>query len=181
MMNDSSTGRETDPLGAEGDARTSWSLMRTGFGPLLIASVGLLTVVFAGSASPEFGVGYAAGKLVTSLAFGLPVFLLLKYATGPGRRFAAVESLNLLCVVVAAMWVLQLALPLVLPSAKSEKVATEENPYAKFVQRPTPELKQADRDADADAARYRNPDGSTKWELFTPVAPASAATAAPPQ
>lgn len=48
-MNDSSTGREADPVGAGGDARTSWSLMRTGFGPLLIASVGLLTIVLAGS------------------------------------------------------------------------------------------------------------------------------------
>lgn len=129
--------------------------MRTGFGPLLIASVGLLTVVFSGTASPQFGVGYAAGKLVTSLAFGLPVFLLLKYATGPGRRLAAVESLNLLCVVVAAVWVVQLALPLVLPSVMPDRVAAEENPYSKFVQRPAPE-----------AMRYRNPDGMT-----TPTTP----------
>jgi hypothetical protein len=145
--------------------------MRTGFGPLLVASVGLLTVAFAGSASPEFGVGYAAGKLVTSLALGLPVFLLLKYATRSGRRLAGLEAMNLLCVVVASVWVLQLALPLVLPSAGPDKVAAEENLYAKFVQRPTPEPEQAG----ADVVNYRNPDGSTKWELFTPVEAASAA------
>lgn len=208
-MNDSSTGREAEPVGAGGDARTSWSLMRTGFGPLLIASVGLLTIVLAGSASPQFGVGYAAGKLVTSLAFGLPVFLLLKYATRAGRRLAGVESLNLVCLVVAAVWVLQLALPLVLPGAKPDKIAAEESPYAKFVQRPAAQSKcepwerewknwkaaeppddgdlppckstAAGAEAATDTARYRNPDGSTKWELFTPMDPASAAKAGPPQ
>lgn len=89
---------------------------RAFLGPLIVLSAALLSVVFTGAESFKFGLGYTVGKLFISVAFALPIFIVVKYATRYGRRLQTQEGLNLFCYLLVACWALQLLLGLTVPA-----------------------------------------------------------------
>jgi hypothetical protein len=99
------------------ESSDSTPLLETRFAPILLVSIGLLTIVLSGGSSISFGFGIAAGRFLTSIAISLPLFLAIRYGTRRGRRLIQKAQLSLLCLLISAMWLIQIALMVVLPYA----------------------------------------------------------------
>jgi len=81
----------------------------------ILISLTMLSIIFTGTNSFNYGVGLTLGRLFTSFGLALPIFILAKYATRYGRRLSAIASSNLLCMLIAAVWVIQVILIFILP------------------------------------------------------------------
>ena len=79
-------------------------------GAVTVLSSTLLIVVFTGADSLRFGLGYAFGKLLVSVAFAVPVFLVVRFATQRGRQVKTARAVNMLCFLVTGFLVAQLVL-----------------------------------------------------------------------
>jgi hypothetical protein len=108
------------------------------------------------------------GKLFTSLGLALPIFIIVKYATRYGRRLSLKASSNLLCILIATVWIIQTILSLILPGMIEHITPKEMSTSAlpaqpsdlarKCIHLPTPSLQEF-----LEAARPENPtvsDGS---------------------
>jgi hypothetical protein len=133
-------------------------LMRSFFGPLLLGSIGLLTVALLAGSSFEYAVGYAGGKLFVSLALALPIFILLRYATRYGRRLRLIEQVNLFCILIAVVWLLQLILVAALPGYIASMSTSSTNP-----------TEQGTNPQGHSSSVPRRPDASPRWEDYEPV------------
>lgn len=131
---------------------------RTYVGPAVLLCVALLSVVLVGGSSPQYGLGFTAGKAVTSMALALPVYLIFRYFTPLGRRLRRREKLNVLCLLSVALWGLQLLLYAALPGFIA---GLDSGPSAPS--RAQPSAKRSD------SSVPRLPDGSVDWSQFTPV------------
>jgi hypothetical protein len=84
-------------------------------GVLVLVSIYLLSLVFRGGESIQFAFGYTSGMLLTSVALGLPIYIVIRYATKRGKLLGTHRAANLFCFLVAGVWVFQIVLGLVVP------------------------------------------------------------------
>lgn len=150
-----------DPPSSDSEPMASRSfraiLNRSYFGPLLLLSVALLSVVLVGASSPQYGLGFTAGKTVTSLALALPIYLIVRYFTSVGYRLSRRGQLNVLCLLTVIVWGLQLALSAALPGFIAGQTANGG----------VAPRSQPDRAKESSVPRL--PDGSVDWSQFTPI------------
>jgi hypothetical protein len=97
-------------------------------GLLLVVSAALLSIVFLGAESIQYGAGYTAGKLFLSLAFALPVFIAFKYGTKRGKQLNMASGVNLLCYIVLICWGIQIAFSGILPHVVASLATNTTNP-----------------------------------------------------
>lgn len=152
-------------------------------GVSILVSLAILSIFFTGTNSLMYGVGFGLGKLFTSFGLALPIFIVVKYVTRYGRRLPLKASSNLLCVLIAAVWIMQAILSLALPgmidhitrkemSIRSRPVQSSD--FAnKCVHLPTPSLQEflkvARHDnptvSDGSLTEYWTKTYSKRWEL----------------
>ena len=77
------------------------------FGPSVVLAMVGLSFAFGGEPNAH-GVGLVLGRMATSACLALPVYLAVRFGTKRGRVLPAARRLNLLCLLVVVIWVLQL-------------------------------------------------------------------------
>ena len=134
------------------------------FGPLVLLSCILLSLVVAATYSFDYAIGYTAGKLIISITVGLPLFIFIRYARPRWRNRTRIELINLFCLIVVFCWIIQIALLAALPKMMSGLESTSSS-------RPTVSSQRTLENFG------RNQDGSVRWQDFEPLNPAVSAAA----
>ena len=122
----------------------------------------LLSIVFTGSSSPQFGLGYTLGKIVISVAVAIPIYLLVRYFSAISRNMNRLGQINLLSILTATVWTIQIVAAAVVPgfiSAHMERTASE-----------------LPRNVGPTSSVRKLPDGASDWSQFTPVDKPKSAT-----
>ena len=91
-------------------------------GPTLLAVAILFGLLFGGGFSAE-SVGYAIGKAASSFILALPIYALVRFGTARGRAMSATRRLNVLCLLICAVWLAVSAIMFAQWSARRQTVA----------------------------------------------------------
>ena len=155
------------------------------FGPSVVLAMVGLSFAFGGEPNAH-GLGLVLGRIATSVCLALPIYLAIRFGTKRGRVLAAVRRLNLLCLLLVGIWVLQLAALAILEhqfrKAPEANFFAEFDPSTSTPARPASEfgpfeklIPKADKIPKTARDSTHRQTSETDWSRFTPIGGPAAA------